>query len=408
MAHTTHRRRNALFLLFFVVGVSMASWITRSPAIRDALSVTLAQMGMVLFGLSVGSMSGILVAGWAVRAHGTRRVAQWGMGCIAAGLFTIALGVGLSSPWMAACGLAGIGAGMGLSEIAINIDGAHIESRLGKPVLHALHGCFSLGATCGALLGMWLTAEAVPVRWHLAAVAVLSLPAMAWGVRQIPDGYGRAAAEADRADQAGPAAATDRPKDSAPLAVWRDPRLLLIGFIVLATAFAEGSASDWLPLLMVDEHGLGQTAGSFTFVVFAGAMTAGRFAGGYFLARFGRVAVLRASALLGAAGVATVILADTQAMAGLAVILWGWGAALGFPVALSAAGDSGPDPAARVRIAATAGYVAFLVGPPLLGFIGEAVGLRNAMWVVLLLLSGAGCAAGAAASPRTAQAARAA
>ena len=74
-----------------------------------------------------------------------------------------------------------------------------------------------------------------------------------------------------------------------------------------------------------------------------------------------------------------VILTHSQMLAGIGVVLWGLGAALGFPVALSAAGDSGPDPDTRVRVAATTGYLAFLVGPPLFGFVGEAVGLRNAM-----------------------------
>jgi len=75
------------------------------------------------------------------------------------------------------------------------------------------------------------------------------------------------------------------------------------------------------------------------------------------------------------------------ALAAVAVVLWGLGASLGFPVALSAAGDSGPNGAARVKIVAIAGYVAFLVGPPLLGFVGEEYGLRNAMIVVLALVA---------------------
>ncbi|EGH3529762.1 MFS transporter [Salmonella enterica subsp. enterica serovar Hessarek] len=58
------RRTWALFMFFFLPGLLMASWATRTPAIRDILSVSTAEMGAVLFGLSIGSMSGILCSAW--------------------------------------------------------------------------------------------------------------------------------------------------------------------------------------------------------------------------------------------------------------------------------------------------------------------------------------------------------
>jgi fucose permease len=183
--------------------------------------------------------------------------------------------------------------------------------------------------------------------------------------------------------------------------VWRDTRLLLIGVVVLAMALAEGAANDWLPLIMVDGHGFDDALGSAVYVAFAASMTAGRFGGGWFLARFGRAAVLAASAVIGALGVTLVIFVDSQVVAALAVVLWGLGAALGFPVALSAAGDSGDNPTARVSLVATVGYTAFLVGPPVLGFLGENFGLRRAMIAVLGLLAVAALAAPALNRTRT-------
>jgi fucose permease len=128
---------------------------------------------------------------------------------------------------------------------------------------------------------------------------------------------------------------------------------------------------------------------SAVYLGFVAAMTVGRFTGGWFLDRFSRAAVLAASAVIGALGLAVVVIADNGLVAGIAVILWGLGAALGFPVALSAAGDSGPNPAARVALVASIGYVAFLAGPPALGFLGEHYGLRGAMSLVLVFLAAA-------------------
>jgi fucose permease len=118
-------------------------------------------------------------------------------------------------------------------------------------------------------------------------------------------------------------------------------------------------------------------------------MTIGRFGGTFFLDRFGRTAVMRASAASGALGLLLVIFSDSAVLAGAAVLFWGLGASLGFPVALSAAGETGPDQTARVSLVATIGYVAFLVGPPGLGFLGDHWGLRPAMIVVLVFVAAA-------------------
>ncbi|CAM5657922.1 MFS transporter OS=Streptomyces microflavus OX=1919 GN=Smic_35780 PE=4 SV=1 [Streptomyces microflavus] len=289
-------------------------------------------------------------------------------------------------------GLALFGAGMGLAEVAFNIEGAAVERTLGRPVLPVLHGCFSLGTVVGALLGMGLTAVRFPVGWHLAAVAVAVAAAAVWTVRAVPAGTGRE----DAASGGGVAAGGGGLR--AQLAVWSDRRLVLIGLIVLAMAFAEGSANDWLPLLMVDGHGTSATAGSLTFMLFAVAMTTGRFAGGPLLVRYGPAAVVRASALVAAVGVALVVFSSSALLAGAAVVLWGLGASLGFPVTVSAAAGEGEgvrDASARVAAVSTAGYAAFLVGPPSLGFLADHVGLRAAMIVVLVLLGGAALITGA-------------
>ncbi|MBF4133395.1 MFS transporter [Streptomyces albidoflavus] len=372
----TRRWRAALFVFMLVAGVGMASWVARTPAVRDALGVSTGGMGVVLFGLSTGSMAGVLVSGPLVRRFGGRAVMWGGAAVLTAGLAVTAGGAQWSLAGGVFAGLALFGSGLGLAEVAVNIEGAAVERRIGRPVLPVLHGCFSLGTVLGALLGLALTAAHFPVGAHLLAVAVLTAAATVWAVRAVPTGTGREAAEA----AAGP---RDR---LAALRVWRDGRLVLIGMIVLVMAFTEGAANDWLPLLMVDGHGVSATAGSLTYTAFAVAMTVGRFAGGPFLERFGRAAVVRASAAVAAVGVALVVFSPSPLVAGAAVVLWGLGASLGFPVSISAAGDDPEGAAARVSAVATAGYLAFLVGPPSLGFLADHVGLRPTMGVVLGLL----------------------
>jgi MFS family permease len=373
MDPATRRRRTALFLFFLMPGLSISSWVTRTPDIRDQLEASTAQMGIVLFGLSMGSMLGILGSGALVARFGTRPVMGVGTALVISGTAVIGCGALWSSAPAVMAGLFLFGAGMGGGEVAVNIDGAEVERITGRTVLPTLHGFFSLGTVVGALIGILCTAVDFPVHWHLAAVAVVTTAMFVHALRAVPRGVGRT--RGDRRSSDG-----ERPRRPA---VRKDRRLLLIGGIVLTMALAEGAANDWLPLLMVDGHDMDPALGSAVYTGFAAAMAIGRFGGGFFIDRYGRVPVVRAGAISAALGLAVVIFADNALLAGTAVLLWGLGASLGFPLALSAAGDSGPDPAARVSLVAMIGYVAFLVGPPGLGFLGDHYGLRAAMTVVL-------------------------
>ncbi|WP_445521056.1 MFS transporter [Streptomyces sp. NEAU-174] len=288
----------------------------------------------------------------------------------------IGLGAAAGADVVVALGLGLIGLGMGGGEVALDVEGAEVERLLGRSTLSAMHGFYSFGTVVGAVAGMALTAVSFPVLWHLAVVTVVVMAVLVPMIRCVPAGVGRRTGSGDGTH----ARASARP------AVWREPRLLLLGGIILALAMAEGTANDWLPLVMVDGHGFDPALGSAVYAVFAASMTVGRFVGGRFVDRYGRAAALCASAVVGAVGIALVILVDNQAVAAAAAVLWGVGASLGFPVALSAVGDSGDNSAARVSLAATVGYVAFLVGPPSLGHLGEQFGLRNALLVVLILV----------------------
>lgn len=380
------RRLWALFMFFFIPGLLMASWATRTPAIRDILSVSTAEMGIVLFGLSIGSMSGILCSAWLVKRFGTRKVIRTTMCSAVVGMFFLSAALWFASPVMFAFGLMVFGGSFGAAEVAINVEGAAVERELNKTVLPMMHGFYSLGTLAGAGVGMALTAFGTAASLHILLAALICILPILTGITFIPDGTGKNSAEEQKSTEKG-------------LPFYRDMQLMLIGVVVLAMAFAEGSANDWLPLLMVDGHGFSPTSGSLIYAGFTLGMTVGRFTGGWFIDRYSRVAVVRASAMMGALGIALIIFVDVDWIAGVSVILWGAGASLGFPLTISAASDTGPDAPTRVSVVATTGYLAFLVGPPLLGFLGEHYGLRSAMLVVLGLVLVAALVAKAVAKP---------
>ncbi|MCB8447995.1 MFS transporter [Klebsiella aerogenes] len=377
----------ALFMFFFIPGLLMASWATRTPAIRDLLTLSTAEMGMVLFGLSIGSMSGILCSAWLVKRFGTRKVIRTTMLCAVAGMLVLSLALWLASAPLFAFGLAIFGASFGSAEVAINVEGAAVEREMNKTVLPMMHGFYSFGTLVGAGIGMAVTGFGLPAAPHILIAALVAIAPIVIAIRAIPDGTGKNAAESAHSEAKG-------------LPVWRDVQLLLIGVIVLAMAFAEGSANDWLPLLMVDGHGFSPTSGSLIYAGFTLGMTLGRFTGGWFIDRYSRVTVVRASAVMGALGIGLIIFVDSTWVAGVSVLLWGLAPSPGLPLTISAASDTGPDAPKRVSVVAITGYLAFLVGPPLLGFLGEHFGLRSAMMVVLGLVMVAALVARAVAKPQ--------
>src|SRR5512132_4343526 len=130
----------------------------------------------------------------------------------------------------------------------------------------------------------------------------------------------------------------DRPPRS-PLAAWAEPRTLLIGVFVLCMTFTEGTGNDWLGVAVIDGYHAVPALGSLAFAVFVAAMTTGRWFGPGLIDRYGRVRTLRGSAVTAVLGLLLVVFGSVLPLAMAGAVLWGLGAALGFPVGISAAAD---------------------------------------------------------------------
>ena len=366
-----------------MTGFGIATWVTRTPAIRDELGASIEAMGLVLLGLSIGSMLGIVGAGALVRRLGTRPLILLGGALPVIGMVLVALLAPAQVPAGVWAGLFLIGFGSGVAEIGLNVEAAAVERHIGRPVVPVLHACFSLGTVVGGVVGIAMTAARTPVAVHLLVGAVVMAALAAFAARNLQP-LPRAAAQtdgADAADAVGASRVTTATRRSV-ITV----QLALIAVITLAMAFAEGAASDWLPLLMTTDHDATEAVGSLVFTGFALAMLVGRSAGTPLVTRLGRGRVVRLCAAVGGIGVLLVVVSPSPVVTAIAAAVWGLGIALGFPLAISAAGDHPTDGDRRVSVVATAGYIAFLVGPPLLGFVGEHLGLQAAMLVPLVLL----------------------
>jgi MFS family permease len=388
--------RNAVFAVFVLPGIAISSWVARLPAARDALDVSPAQVGFLIFGIAAGSIVGLLASSHVVARFGARATLTGGMIANAVGLAVAGFGATVGPSFAVTfIGLLIFGAAAGGTDVAMNISGAANERALGRSIMPVFHAFFSFGTMIGAGLGALAELLAVPIVAHLTAIAVVMVIGVLVAQRFVQD-------EHVVGDDGEPLPDDDNSKTwRGRLAIWKDPRTLLIGVLVLGAAFAEGSANDWLAIAMVDGHGVANATGALVFGIFVTAMTVGRLTGVFLLDRFGRVPVLRGSFLLAAAGLLIVIFVPNAYIAMGGAVLWGLGSALGFPVGMSAAADDPRTAAARVSAVATIGYFAFLVGPPVIGLIGEHTGVLHALLVVLVLCAVGAVVAGGAREPKT-------
>lgn len=363
------RARNAVAVAFALNGFCFAALVTRFPDVRGALELTNGQLGLLLFAIAAGSVLALPSSGWLIERWGAGAVVRAGAVLVASGLFVAAVGTSASGPVaLVVVGFFAYGIGTGVWDVAMNVEGAVVEHALGRAVMPRFHAGWSMGSIAGAAIGVPVAVLEVPMPAHLAVVGLLACGAVLVGAR-------------DFLPSATPAASRPRGPSA-----WREPRTLAIGLMVLAFALTEGVASDWLTLALIDGYDVEHWVGVAGFGAFVTAMTVGRLAGTGLLDRFGRVPVLRTSAVAAILGVLLVVLGGHPVLVGIGILAWGLGASLGFPVGMSAAADDPTRSAARVSVVSTIGYAAFLCGPPLVGFLGDRVGTLAALLVVAVLL----------------------
>ncbi|WP_270887604.1 MFS transporter [Pedococcus sp. 5OH_020] len=371
--------RNAVFVVFALAGVAFAAFASRIADSKAELGLSAGQLGLTLFAASAGSLTALPSAGRVAARIGAARTILTGMAVSFAALLVVAWAVDVAqSRWVMAAGLYFLGMGVGLWDVAMNLEGAAVERLLGKTVMPRFHAAFSGGTVLSALVGAVMSWGGVPLLAHLAGAVVVSGALGLWALRSfLPRDV----------EVSGPTTAqTATPGDAArPRSAWLEPRTLMIGLVVLAAAFTEGTANDWVAVGFVEGHGLPAWAGVLAFASFLSFMTVGRLVGTGLLDRYGRVPVLRGTFAMAAAGSLMVIFGPAW-LAYLGTAVWGVGASLGFPVGMSASADDPARAAARMSVVATVGYTAFIAGPPLLGFLGDHFTVLKALLAVTVMV----------------------
>jgi MFS family permease len=361
---------------FTVFGLAGASLAVRLPLVRDLLSVSVSTLGLILFVGSVGSLLSLSLVGRFIARHGTRKIVIFGFVIAMITYVLMALMAQASQPILYAAFAFLAGFAIGATDVAINLDASTVEQRMKRSVLPRMHAAFSIGTLLGAAIGTIAATVDFPLVLQIATLCTIGLLLPFFSRKYLPFGNGIEVAHTQ--DELNQAAAS-----GIDLGHKITLGLILLGLGIFGMTLGEGSSNDWLTLAIVDDYKESDTVAGISYAVLLAAMAITRFFGGNLADKFGKANTLRLMSLLGISGILLIISQQSVYLALVGAALWGCGVALAFPLFISAAGEM-PNPARKVAFVSASGYMAFLVGPPLLGFLGEAWGLLNMYWVITL------------------------
>ena len=365
--------RIAVSVFFFIAGLTVATWAGRIPDIKNKLHLNEAALGGVLFALPVGQLISLPLSGWFIPRFGSRQLV------IAAAMFfplTLILLAIAATAWQLVIVLFFFGVWANLINIAMNTQAVSVENLYGKSIMASFHGLWSLAGFSGAAIAnFFVSAELSPLT-HFSIICVLTgLLVFIFYKYTLPE-------DVDK-------------KTSQPLFVKPDKTVLLLGLIAFCCMVCEGAMADWSGVYFQKVVASPAAFTTLGYVAFMGTMATGRFLGDGLVTKFGIKRILQTSGVLIAAGLMTVVLFPYLFTAIAGCLLVGFGVSCVVPIVYALAGKS-TDMSAGLALAAvsTIGFLGFLIGPPLIGFIAQAASLRWSFSVIALLGMGTTILAG--------------
>jgi len=359
-----HAARHAIAFTFLVNGAVLGTWVSRIPAIKQALTLSDAHLGLALLSMAVGALAAFPVAGALIARVGSRRVTAISgtTYCL-----TLPLLAAASDFTQLACALFAFGAMNGAMDVAMNAHGADVEQRYRRPIMSSLHGMFSLGGLLGAAGGAAMAGATVAPGPHFLLFGLIA-------------GVG-CALVTSRLLRTRPA-----PRSNAPVFALPHRALLSFGVIAFCAHLTEGAMADWSAVYLRQVLAADSALAAIGFAAFSLTMTAARLAGDRFVTRIGPVRVLRLGGLTAATGLSCALLLGHPLVTLIGFACVGLGMATISPLVFSAAARTSSVPAGTaIAAVATMGYSGFLAGPPLIGLLAESVTLRGALLLVVLL-----------------------
>jgi MFS family permease len=343
---------------FFIYSFCMGSLPPRLPDIQRAMGVAEGALGFGLIGAAVGTLVSLSVAGPWLEKFGYRHsilvlipllslfyaIASFATGPLA--FFLLLLPVGLA---------------IGGIEIILNLEADRTEHLIGHRIMNRAHAFWSFGFFTAGIISAAIAQAGLEVHLHL----LLMVPVVILGVALI---LGRFEPAPHRTG-----GSSDETKGFAT----PTGAVMVLVIVTLSAMIMEGAGIDWSAIYMRDEFQVSPFLAGFAVALGAFTQAVTRFFIDPFVERYSPTLVSRLLLTVLLVGALLIFFASSDWMALLGFGLAGIGTSAIFPLAMSAAAQRTDRPAAtNVASLAQTSFVAFLLGPPLLGYIAEHFGIR--------------------------------
>jgi MFS family permease len=339
--------------MFFLAGLSFSSWTSRIATIQQTMGLSDAALGAVLFALPVGLMCSLPFSGWVITKIGSRRLLISALLVYAVALVTLGLA---RNPFQLIICLICFGFSSNAVNISVNTQAVATEELYQRPIMAFFHGLWSLAGFAGAGIGWVMVANDIAPLYHFLLTMVIIFIGVLLAARYLKN---------------------DKVANAGPVFAMPDSSLIKLGVIAFCSMICEGAMFDWSVIYFKKVVLAPITLVGLGFTTFMLTMALGRFVADKFAHRYGLKRTLQISGTLTATGllIAVAFPYIYSAMAGF--LLVGVGVSSVVPMVFSAAGKSKTmQPGVALAAVSTIGFLGFLVGPPIIGFIAGLASLR--------------------------------
>lgn len=353
--------RLAACAFYFIQGLVFASWASRIPDIKQTLQLNDAALGSLLFVIPLGQMVAMAFSGYAVGKYGSRRMVT-----LAAILYPgalILLGLSRNVTELTAA-LFFFGMAANLSNISINTQGVGVERLYRRSIMARFHGLWSLAGFIGGLISTWMVSQHLNPLQHFCIIfAFCFITLLIMRPFMLP-----------RDPHARQATTTTGKKK---IFTKPDKYVFLLGLIAFGSMASEGTMFDWSGVYFESVINPGPDLVRLGYISFMCTMALGRFTADRLIIRFGVIPILQVSGVTIAAGLLLSVLYPHIIVSSLGFALVGFGTSSIIPMCYSLAGKSkAMIPSVAIATVSSIGFLGFLIGPPIIGFVAHASSLR--------------------------------
>ena len=360
------KARFSIGILFFICGLNFATWATRIPDFKSFLQLSDAELGTVLMGLPIGSLVSLPIAGWLLTKYASKWISLMAIAMYVVVIPALSLA---ASAYTLFIGLFFFGMSGDIMNIAMNTQVVSLEARMNKIIMSSFHAIFSIGLMAGAFLGGYLEKEHYSPFEHFSIIACLN-------IALVPFIFGNLLTDK-------PIQGESKTKSSI---LNLGPYLIVLSLIAFCGMLCEGAMADWISLYFKEYSPNSTFPITIGFSSFAAAMVIGRFMGDKISLKYGISSILVLNGLLLSVGMLLTLLVPSIYFKIGGCFIIGLGISTIVPLVYSQAGNQKEImPSIAIAGVSTIAYIGFLLGPVIIGYLSDFVGLDKALYLLVIL-----------------------